>query len=70
MDARAREKIQVQDRSDALLQGSNNRPEQSGLLSGFSAAALSRAIGWVADSDLSAEESASTLFRFFRSRHV
>ena len=70
MDARAREKIRVQDRSDALLQGSNNRPEQSGLLSGFSAAALSRAIGWVADSDLSAEESASTLFRFFRSRHV
>jgi hypothetical protein len=45
-------------------------PQRSGLFSGFSFSALWKATGWVADAKLSAEESASTLFRFFRSRHV
>lgn len=70
MDATAREKTKIQTSSDALLQKAYDPPQQSGLLSGFSAAALWKATGWVSDADLSAEESASTLFRFFRSRHV
>jgi hypothetical protein len=43
---------------------------QSALCSGLSFTALRRAIGWVPTADLSAAESASTLFRFFRSKHV
>src|SRR5215472_6147178 len=70
MDATAREKTKIQTSSDALLQKAYDPPQQSGLLSGFSAAALWKATGWVSDADLSAEESASTLFRFLRSRHV
>ena len=70
MDATAREKAQIQRNPDALLYDSYDPPQRSGLLSGLSPAALWKATGWVSDADLSAEESASTLFRFFRSRHV
>jgi hypothetical protein len=44
--------------------------QQSGLLSGLSFAALRKAISWVPDTELSKAESESTLFRFFRSKHV
>jgi hypothetical protein len=46
-----------------------NRP-QSGLYSGLSVKALLRAMGRVPTAELTATESASTLFRFFRSKHV
>jgi hypothetical protein len=46
------------------------RPEQSGLFSGLSFASLRKATGWVPDTELSKSESESTLFRFFRSKHV
>ena len=42
----------------------------SGLFSGLSLRALARAMGRVPTTELTAEESASTLFRFFRSKHV
>src|SRR3954471_9558832 len=42
----------------------------SGLFSGLSFRALARAMGRVPTADLTATESASTLFRFFRSKHV
>jgi hypothetical protein len=45
-------------------------PQQSGLFSGLSFAALRKATGWVPDTELSKSESESTLFRFFRSKHV
>jgi hypothetical protein len=44
--------------------------EQSALFSRFSATTLFRAMGRVPAAELSAAESASTLFRFFRSKHV
>jgi hypothetical protein len=43
---------------------------QSGLFSGLSIHALLRAMGRVRTVDLTATESSSTLFRFFRSKHV
>lgn len=43
---------------------------QSALSSGLSYRALLRAVGFVRTEDLSRTESASTLFRFFRSKHV
>ena len=42
----------------------------SGLFSGLSLLALARAMGRVPTNELTATESASTLFRFFRSKHV
>jgi len=42
----------------------------SGLFSGLSLRALARAMGRVPTNELTATESASTLFRFFRSKHV
>ena len=42
----------------------------SGLFSGLSFRALARAMGRVPTEELTAKESASTLFRFFRSKHV
>jgi hypothetical protein len=42
----------------------------SGLFSGLSFRALARAMGRVPTAELTATESASTLFRFFRSKHV
>src|SRR5262249_16867449 len=46
------------------------RPQQSGLFSGLSFGALRKATGWVPGTELSKGESESTLFRFFRSKHV
>ena len=43
---------------------------QSGLFLGLSFSALLRAMGWVPTAELTEAESASTLFRFFRSQHV
>jgi hypothetical protein len=43
---------------------------QSGLFLGLSVNALLRAMGWVPTTELTEAESASTLFRFFRSQHV
>jgi len=43
---------------------------QSGLFLGLSVNALLRAMGWVPTAELTEAESASTLFRFFRSQHV
>jgi hypothetical protein len=40
-----------------------------GLVSGLSFSSLGRAL-WTPDAELTPEESASTLFRFFRSKHV
>jgi hypothetical protein len=47
----------------------NSRREPA-LSSGLSLRALLRAVGFVPTEDLSRAESASTLFRFFRSKHV
>jgi hypothetical protein len=49
---------------------SGERAQQSGLFSGLSFTALRRATGWVPNTELSATETESTLFRFFRSTHV
>jgi hypothetical protein len=46
------------------------RPQQSDLFSGLSFAAPRKATGWVPNTELSKSESESTLFRFFRSKHV
>ena len=70
MDPSAREKARVQTMSEAPLAKSDEAPQQSGLFSGLSFAALWKATGWIPDADLSAAESASTLYRVFRSKHV
>jgi hypothetical protein len=46
------------------------RPQQSDLFSGLLFEALRKATGWVPNTELSKSESESTLFRFFRSKHV
>jgi hypothetical protein len=52
------------------IHDTGQKRQQSGLFSGFSFTTLKRATGWLPNDELSAEDSESTLFRFFRSEHV